>query len=109
MLMSFSVHAGTSVSGNQNKNNSPNPVIAKNWECVHQGCPTYEDCFDYAIEKDWHFWSCGKCPLFSPQSPPKASPKNPEPGEKNKRTTDSLPQTKHGVWYRITSLLGAHK
>ena len=107
--MSFSVHAGISVSGKQHKNNSPNPVIAKSWGCVHQGCPTYEDCFDYAIEQDWHFWSCGKCPLFRSQAPPKALPKPPRSADKNKRTTDALPPPKNGIWHRITSLLGAHK
>ena len=107
--MNLSVNAEISVSRNKNKKKNPNPIIALSWKDVYQDCPEHEDCFDYAIEKNWHFWSCAECPLYkkTTQTPPIASPKSPKPAENKPTTTPPIsPKPKAGLWRRFTSMLG---
>jgi hypothetical protein len=88
---------------------NPNPVNASSWEDVCLDCPDHEDCFDYAIEQDWHFWSCAECPRFKKPSkaPPKALSKiavaTDMPNSKAAPVTSS--QHKTGFWHRVTSML----
>jgi hypothetical protein len=111
--MGFSVNAGISVSGKKNIQGNPNPVNACSWKDVYKCCPAYEDCFDYSIEQDWHFWSCAECPRYkkTTQAPPKASPKISVPTDMPKSTSAPAPspQPKTGLWHRFASMLGAQK
>jgi hypothetical protein len=102
-----------SISGKKNMKSNPNPVNASCWGDVYQDCPEHEDCFDYAIEQDWHFWSCAECPRYkkTSQASPKASLKISVPTDMPKPTStpDPSPQPKTGLWHRFTSMLGEQK
>jgi hypothetical protein len=111
--MNLSVNATVSVSGRKNKKSNPNPVVANSWKDIYRDCPEHEDCFDYAIEQEWHFWSCAECPFYKKTSQPlpKVLPKSPKPPDKPKPkpTPDHPPQHKTGIWHRIASMLGGQK
>jgi len=109
--MTLSVNARISVSGKKNTKSNPNPVNACSWKDVYHDCPSHEDCFDYSIEKEWHFWSCAECHHYkkTAQVPPKAQPKSPERPDKPKPTPVPSPQPKTGLWHRFASMLGGQK
>ena len=107
--MNLSVNAEMSVYRKKNTKRNPNPVVSHSWKSVYQDCPEHEDCFDYSIEQNWHFWSCAECPRYkeASPSPPKVLHKSPKPTVKPKPTPS--PQPKRGLWNRVTSMLNGKK